>query len=116
MSVDYDTYCNLAERIDKAFPEIDDDICVDLGKNSSEYVTKRKELGRLQDDFPVIVLLTEGCEVTKSVSISVEEHEALLQYYNLKNDVDYMERKQIYFRGQLDCYSYLKMITGIHIE
>jgi len=117
MSADYDTYCNLAERINITFPEIDNDICMELSNNDSEYNKMRHELGELQDAFPIIILLIEGCGGTaKPVKITIEEHEALLRYISLKSEIEYIERKQIYFRGQSDCYSFLKKITGINIE
>jgi hypothetical protein len=107
MSAEHDAYYNLAERIDEAFTEIDSDICTDLREKDSEYIEMWQEASDLQKKFPVIPIITEG---KGPISLSTEEHEALVRFLMLKNDMEDIERKQIYFRGHTDNYHYLKRI------
>ena len=72
-----------------------------------------RETIKLQELFPVIAKVVEG---DGAVSLSAEEHKALSRYLDLKNEMENMERKQIYFRGHTDNYAYLKQIIGIHID
>ena len=63
-----------------------------------------------EKSFPVIQKTTEG---KGAVSLSAEEHEALARFLMLKNDIENIERKQIYFRGHMDGFAYLKKISAI---
>ena len=112
MSADYGDYYNLAKRIDETFIEIDGDICSELHKNDSEYIAMLHDVLRLQKEFPIIQKIVEGAG---AVNLSMEEHEALTQYFSLKNDMENIERKQIYYRGHTDNYAYLTEIAGFHI-
>jgi len=110
MNTDFNSYYNLMERIEDAFPEIDSDICADLRDNDSEYTKLYREADKLQKDFPVIIQTIEG---DGAVSLSAEEHGALIRYLGLKNDMENFERKAIYFRGHSDNFAYLKKIGAI---
>ena len=110
MSAELDSYYNLAERIKDAFSEIDSDVCTDLRDTNGEYIEMWRGAAELQKAFPVITKTTEG---DGAISLSAEEHKALVRYLLLKNDMENMERKQIYFRGHMDNYSFLKKIGAI---
>ena len=112
MSADYGDYYNLAKRIDETFIEIDGDICTELRKNDGEYIAMWHDVLRLQKEYQAIQKIVEGAG---AVNISAEEHAALTQYLSLKNDMENIERKQIYYRGHTDNYAYLVKIAGIHI-
>ena len=71
------------------------------------------ESARLQNDFPVIDQMIKG---SGAVSLSPEEHVALVRYLELGRDMQNMERKLLYFRGHTDNYAYLQMISGIIVE
>jgi hypothetical protein len=114
MTACYDTYYNLAERIGDTFPDIDNDICVDLRHNDSEYMEMHKELIKLQEDFPVLAKLTE-CAAKEPITLSPDEQKALSQYLSLKHDMEEFERKKIYFRGHTDSVAYLVKVAGLHI-
>lgn len=105
-----DDYYNLAERIEDAFDKIDSDTCVDLRETDSEYTKKWNEIIKLQKDFPVIPKITGG---DGAASLSAEEHGALVRYLYLKNAMENIERKQIYFRGHTDNFACLKKIGAI---
>ena len=110
MSIEHDSYYNLAERLDDVFEEIDSDICTDLRENNEEYTRMWRETIRLLDDFTIIRQITE---TEGAVSLTAEEHRAFARYLSLKNSMENMERKQIYFRGHTDGFAYLKMIGAI---
>ena len=110
MNLEHGEYYNLAERIEDAFSEIDSDVCADIRDTDSEYRKKWDESGELQKAFPVIGKVTEG---DGEISLSADEHEALIRYLSLKNDMENMERKQIYFRGHSDNFAYLKKIGAV---
>ena len=113
MSVGYGAYNNLAERIDKTFSEIENEICAYLRNNDSEYADMWQEVTRLENDFPVIQRVTA---VSGAINLTAEEHHALTQYLNLKKDMGNIERKQIYISGHMDNTAYIKQIAGLHID
>ena len=108
MSENQDNHYNLMKRIEDAFPEIDNEICLDLRENNGEYARLKDEIIKLQEDFRNIRHITDGNG--GEVSLSAEEHEALVRFLDLKHEMEDMERKQIYFRGHTDNYHYLKRI------
>ena len=110
MGAGLDSYYNLAERIGDAFTEIDSDACTDLRHTDGGYMEMWREAIKLQEGFPVIATATEG---DGAISLSAEEHKALVRYLRLKNDMEETERKHIYFRGHTDNYAYLKKIGAI---
>jgi len=105
-----DDYYNLAERLDHLFEEIDSDTCTNLRDNNVEYTKMWRESNKLLDDFTIIKQITE---TEGEVSLTAEEHRAFARYLSLKNSMENMERKQIYFRGHTDGFAYLKMIGAI---
>jgi hypothetical protein len=105
MSMEQDSYYNLAERIEDAYPEIDSDITTDLLENNAEYAAMRRETSQMQKEYPVIVKLLEG---EGAISLTAAEHEALVRYLDLERQTEDIERKQIYFRGHTDNFAYLK--------
>ena len=113
MDKKYEKYSDLAERVSGAFPEIDNDVCMELRRDNREYVEMGREIIRLQADFPAIALVTEG---KGAVSLSEEEHEALSRYLDLKIEMENAERRRIYFRGHTDNYAFLKEIAGVHLD
>lgn len=110
MSKDQDSYYNLAERIEDAFTEIDSDISTDLLKAGGEYAALRREADELQQAHPVIERVLEG---EGTISLSEDEHTALVRYIGLTRQIEEVERRQIYFRGHTDSFAYLKKIGVI---
>jgi len=110
MCENQDNYYNLAQRIEDAFSEIDSDISTALFKTDSEYAALRRETDGLQQNYPVIekVLESEG-----AISLTADEHAALVRYISLTRQIEESERRQIYFRGHTDNFAYLKRIGAI---
>jgi len=110
MSENQDSYYDLAQRIADTFSEIDSDISTDLFHTDEEYAALRREAGELQQAHPVIERVLEG---EGEISLSADEHAALVRYLNLKLQIEDAERRQIYFRGHTDSFAYLKKIGAI---
>lgn len=110
MNEGHDNYYNLVKRVEDAFVEIDSDFIVDLFKSNSEYASLRQKADRLLTDFPIIDNVLEDNE---AISLSAAEHEALAQYFALKQKMEDAERCHIYFRGHTDNFAYLKKIGAI---
>lgn len=103
-------FCDLIKRVELEFMQIDSDIVVDLRKHDKEYLSLCRQLGEMESNYPFIMQVTEG---SGEVSLTVEEHERLVEYLKISLKKDDMERKQIYFRGHTDGYAYLKKIRAI---
>jgi hypothetical protein len=110
MSAEHDSFYDLAERIEDAFPEIDSDITVDLRETDDAYRSLCGELDKLQDEYPSVIRVLE-CE--GAIGLTADEHAALLRYLDVKRNMEDMERKRLYFRGHTDGFAYLKRIGAI---
>ena len=106
----HDDYYNLAERIGEAFHEMDGEICKDLQENDCEYIEIWQEMMEKQKECPVIVQLHEG---KGEITLSAEEHKALLWYFKLKHRLENIERLGIYYRGHADHHHILKKMKLI---
>jgi len=113
MSIKYSALYNLEEHADKAFHDVDNDIRIELRNNNEEYAKMWLEASRLERDFPMILGLRTG---TATVSMSDEEYLALFRYLTLKLEMEGIARKDIYYRGYMDCYAFLKQTGGVLIE
>ena len=74
MNTGYGNCFDLADRISNAFPDIEDDICVDLRENSNEYIAMWQEFKKLSSDCTIIARVMED---KGAVTITAEEHEEL---------------------------------------
>ncbi len=100
-----DAYFNLVERIEDDFSEMDSDICQDLLGTDSVYAALRRERGDIETKYPVIATVMER---EGALSLTENEHAALLRYFSIVHEIENMERRQIYFRGHSDGFAYLK--------
>ncbi len=98
-------YMNLGQRLEKDFPEIENDIMADLRERSEEYAGLYRQLSELKAQHPAVCKLLEGDD---EVRLTAEEHAALKQIAQLRFRLDDLERRQLYFRGHTDAISYLK--------
>jgi DNA-binding NtrC family response regulator len=110
MDTNQEFYQSLTERIKESFPEIDSDIATDLRKQDEDYLALFREIDRLQNEYPVIMALLEG---EGKISMTAEEHAALVRYLCVMHEMEDMERRHIYFRGHSNGYAYLKEIGAI---
>ena len=100
-------YLDLSQRIEESFPEIDNDICMDLFHSNEKYVELFNKSDELQKMHPFIMKVLEG---SGEVSLTAEEHGALVEYLSVKIRMEDMERQYIYFHGHKDNFAYLKKI------
>lgn len=105
-----DKYFDLASRIEDSFAEIDSDIIMDMRNTNEEYAELYDEISEIKKRCPFIskILGEKG-----DVCLSAEEHDTLIQYFNLVRRLEDMERQQIYFRGHTDAVAYLKKIQAL---
>jgi hypothetical protein len=47
------------------------------------------------------------------VSLNEDDYKALIEYLRVKEQIECMERMQIYFQGHTDCIAYLKRIDAL---
>ena len=70
----------------------------------------RKKILDYQEKHPYIASLIDG---DQEISLTAEEHKMFLQYHDLYQEIENLERQQIYFHGHTDCLAYLKQIGAI---
>ena len=105
-----DTYMDMPTRMAESFPEIENDILMDLSSASPEYAELQDQLTQLRTQHPFIPAVLRKAE---SIQMTSEEHHIFLRYLNLTRQAEDMERLQIYFRGHQDAVAYLKKIKAI---
>jgi len=105
-----ETYLDLPSRLEDAFPEIDNDIVLELQNENEEYAKLQKRISDLKRQEPFLMNLLDGSD---EISLTAEEHAAFVQYLHLVRERDDMERLQLYFRGHTDAVAYLKKIKAI---
>lgn len=110
MNIAVKEYNDLAKRIEDNFWEIDNDIIVDLRGKNSDYLSICRQIGDMEGKYPFILNVKEG---EGDISLTVEEHKILVEYFRLSLKRDNIERQQIYFRGHTDGYAYLKKVGAV---
>ena len=105
-----DTYMDLAARLEDSFPDIENEIIVDLRENNEEYAALRGKISDIENKRGFIEQVLNG---SGEVCLSAEEHKVLTENLRLRFNLDDMEREAIYFRGHTDAVAYLKKIKAI---
>lgn len=105
-----ETYLDLPARLEEEFPEIDNDIVMDLRDSSDEYSELHQQISDLKHQNPFLTKLMQG---SGEIQLTEEEHAIFVQYLHLMRQRDDMERQQLYFRGHTDAVAYLKKIKAI---
>ena len=104
------SYTDLAQRIEESFAEIEDEAISDFRKTDEAYANLYQQISKLKADNPFIGKVMDGIG---DISLSIEEHEVLTEYFRLRFRLDDMERQRLYFRGHTDCISYLKKVGAL---
>jgi hypothetical protein len=110
MDANGEFYQSLPERIKDSFSEIDSEITAELRKRDEGYLALFRESDSLQTEYPVIMGVLEG---EGEISLTAAEHAALVRYLAVKQEMEDMERRHIYFRGHTDSFAYLKEIGAV---
>ena len=105
-----DTYMDLAARLEDSFPEIENEIILDLRENNENYMALRDKISDIENKNAFIGQALNG---SGEVHLTAEEHAVLTEYLRLRFNLEDMERLQIYFRGHTDAVAYLKKIKAI---
>ena len=105
-----DTYMDLAARLEDAFPEIENEVIVDLRENNEDYASLRGKISDIENRHGFIGQVLNG---SGEVCLTAEEHNVLTEYLRLRFSLEDMEREAIYFRGHTDAVAYLKKIKAI---
>lgn len=98
-------YIDLSTRIKKDFSEINSNIVMDLYKTNKQYAELQNDVSKLKKQYPFIDRIIEE---SGEMNLSAQEHNILIQYFQLSRQMENMERKHIYFCGQKDIIAYLK--------
>jgi hypothetical protein len=98
-----------SDWINERYREIENEVAVRL-REDEQYTALRQERDRLMEKHPCILQVLEG---KNAVSMSEEEHAALVQYTMLKYEEENMERREIYCFGHADCIAYLKRVGAL---
>jgi len=103
----------LPEWLGILLEKVDRDTVQELFADHEEYQTfcaKRKEL---LNQYPVIETLLED---SGEVRISEQEHQAVLEYFQVRDKIENKERLYHYLYGHIHCYEYMKKIGVIKHE
>lgn len=77
--------------------------CVDDG----EYMREAEKLKKLYEKYPKVRQVLDWKEPQ---SLTEEECDVLIQGLAIKNEIDLMEFRRVYFKGCADAAGYLKMM------
>lgn len=70
-----ETYLDLPSRLEDAFPEIDNDIVLELQNENEEYAKLQKRISDLKRQEPFLMNLLDGSD---EISLTAEEHAAFV--------------------------------------
>ena len=104
------TYMDLAARLEDSFPDIENEVIVDLRENNEGYAALRSKISDIENRHDFIGQVLHG---SGEVNLTVEEHKVLTEYLRQRFNLDDMEREALYFRGHTDAVTYLKKIKAI---
>ena len=81
-----------------------------LRANHQEYQEIRQQIDELIQQYPAVRALFESED---AVTLTAEEHKALIRYFCLESNVEMIEREYHFYMGQSMMYSYGTMLTSI---
>jgi hypothetical protein len=97
----------MMNSLEKGLPDATRDIAFSLRAANDEYAELYKKCLELGNQYPFI---TRALEDSGTVSMTVDEHERMLEYLDAKFRMEDMERIQLYYTGHRDCFVYLQKI------
>ena len=107
MTRNTEEFPGLIALVEGMYMEMESDFAAELREKDYEYndIIKRKTELANANGFIERVLEGEG-----AVTLSAEEHAVLVEYLRLKSEAEEYERKNLYYSGHRDCFSYLLKI------
>ena len=101
---------DIIEIIDVAFDEICTSIFNDLRQNDEEYARLREEKEQLEVEYPNTPKIYDH---SGALNLSADEQDAFIKYLDINDEIDDIIKRYAYYRGQKDCYAYLRKIGAI---
>ena len=90
--------------------DVDGKVGTQLRANHQEYQEIRHQIDELIQQYPAVRELFESED---AVTLTAEEHKALIRYFCLESSVEMIEREYHFYMGQPMMYSYGTMLTSI---
>ena len=90
--------------------EIEHDVLAWLRNHDEEYREICEKIFEMDKKYPFIA---QTLERHGKIALTKKEHKILVEYCELELERSDMERRQIYFQGHTDGYSYLKKIGAV---
>ena len=90
--------------------DVDGKVGTYLRANHQEYQEIRHQIDELIQRYPAVRALFESED---AVTLTAEEHKALIRYFCLESSVEMIEREYHFYMGQSMMYSYGTMLTSI---
>ena len=90
--------------------DVDGKVGTYLRANHQEYQEIRHQIDELIQQYPAVRALFESED---AVTLTAEEHKALIRYFCLESSVEMIEREYHFYMGQSMMYSYGTMLTSI---
>ena len=87
------TYMDLAARLEDSFPDIENEVIVDLRENNEDYAALRGKISDIENKHGFIEQVLNG---SGEICLTTEEHTVLTEYLRLRFNLDDMERKALY--------------------
>jgi hypothetical protein len=101
-----DIFSGLVTQLEERFQEMDSDITTALLDSDEGYAALRRQLGALEQRFPI----EKWLEGAGALTLTVEEHAGLVEYMRVTDEAENRERLNLYYAGHRDCFAYLKRI------
>ena len=97
----------LMERLDEVFDEMDSDATVWLYQHNEKAQSIYQKMCTLKDDYSFLAKLEDNND---ELHLTSKEHAVLRQFFQLKRQLDLMERRNLYLFGHSDAIRYLMKI------
>ena len=92
--------------------DVDGKVGTYLRANHQEYQEIRHQIDELIQQYPAVRELFESED---AVTLTAEEHKALIRYFCLESSVEMIEREYHFYMGQSMMYSYGTIVSNLSI-
>jgi hypothetical protein len=103
-------FSRLVAHIEDDFQAMDSKITIALRYTNEEYIRLSRRQTELEKRFPFIESALEG---EGALNLTAEEHAGLVEYLGVRDEMENLERLNLYYAGHRDGFAYLKKIGVI---
>jgi hypothetical protein len=103
-------YSWMIAQVEEQFLALDTDVTAELLKKDAEYADLRKRRKEMDNSHPFLEQALQGRD---GLTLTAEQHETLVEYFNLYVEIENCERLHLYYAGHRDCFAYLRKIGVI---